>query len=217
MNAGDIAERILEAYEIQHNSGGSVGPKEPQSVALPYVHDFEDKRGWGSERLAEERKDFWQSLSRRPSARQISEADEAISWFSLVTNSDCRVALSAWALSMTTKGVFFEDECVKLGIHRQTGRRRKDRAISQIVLALGGNALLHNEEAPNSVLPDHPETDYFADNIREPRRSNGITSWADGDAFRPFVAGAETDFSWSEKRNEQRRQRRAARLKKQAA
>lgn len=216
MNEGDIAERLIEAYEIARNSGDQVGPKRLKAQAMPYVHSQKDKNGWGSERLAEERKEFWESLSRQPTARQISEADEALGWLSLVKNEAERRCLSEWAYCMASKK-FFKDVCKEMGIHPETGRRRKDRAISAILFNLGGKILLQNENAGLGVLLDDPETDYFADNITDPRRSNGIVSWADDEAFQPFIVGAKHDFSWAEARNEQRRQRRAALLKKQAA
>ncbi|MBB3144915.1 hypothetical protein FHS21_001316 [Phyllobacterium trifolii] len=216
MNEGDIAERLIEAYEIARNSSDQVGPKRLKAQAMPYLHSQADKNGWGSERLAEERKDFWESLSRTPTARQISEAEEAISWLALVKNEAERRCLSEWAYCMASKQ-FFKDVCFRMGIHPETGRRRKNRAIVSILFALGGNVLLHNKSCGNSLLHEEPETDYFADTITDPRQSNGITSWADDEAFQPFIAGAKHDFSWADKRNEQRRQRRAATLKKQAA
>ncbi|MEI4482216.1 MULTISPECIES: DUF6362 family protein [unclassified Phyllobacterium] len=216
MNEGDIAERLIEAYEIRRNSGDQVGPKPLKAQAMPYLHDHADKIGWGSERLAEERKEFFESLTRQPTARQVSEAEEALEWLSLVENEVERRCLSEWAYCMASNRVF-KEVCFKMGIHPETGRRRKDRAIATILSTLRGNVLLHNNIGPDGLLLDDPETDYFADKITDPRQTNGIMSWADDEAFQPFIAGAKHDFSWADKRNEQRRQRRAAMLKKQAA
>jgi hypothetical protein len=216
MNAGDIAERLIEAYEIQRNSHDPVGPKPLKSMSLAYVYSQADKNGWGSERLAEERKEFWESLTRQPTARQVSEADEALGWLALVSNPDNRICLSEWAWCMASKK-FFKNVCFDLVIHPETGRRRKDRAISQILAHLLRKPLVNNKNADFGQLPDDPEIVYFEDKIANPRRSNGITSWADDEAFQPFISGAKHDFSWAEKRNEIRRQKRAAALKKQAA
>jgi hypothetical protein len=185
-------------------------------MSLPYVHDWTDKMGWGGERFREERNEFWESLTRNPTARQVSEADEALGWLALVSNPDNRICLSEWAWCMASKK-FFKNVCFDMGIHPETGRRRKDRAISEILSQLVRKPLVNNKNADFDLLPDDPQIAYFADKITNPRRSNGITSWADDAAFQPFISGAKHDFSWAEKRNEQRRQKRAAALKKQAA
>lgn len=217
MTEGDIAERLIEAYEIALRSYGSVGPKAMKSMSLPYLHGQVDKNGWGSERLAEERKEFWDGLARQPTARQISEADEALGWLALVSNANNRMNLSEWAYCHASGRRYFKDSCFKWGIHPETGRRRKDRAISEIVFKLFRKPLQNNNIADFGELPDDPEISYFADKIRDPRRLNGVISWADEEAFQPIISNAEHDFSWAEKRNEQRRQRRATALKRQAA
>lgn len=218
MNIGDIAERMIEAAEISLHSYDPVGPKKLKAQAMPYVHSYADKMGWGGERLAEERKDFWQSLTRNPTARQVSEADEALSWLALVDDQKQRSALAAWVDCNASGRRYFKDWCFAQGIHPETGRRRKDRALFAILAKMVRKPLVNNDNADLDLLPDDPETDYFADKIRDRvRTKDGIGSWWQDGAFQPIIAGAQHDFSWAEKRNEQRRQRRAAMLKKQAA
>jgi hypothetical protein len=217
MNIGDIAERLIEAAEIARYSYDPVGPKKLKAQALPYMHSTADKNGWGSERLAEERKEFWQSLSRSPTARQVSEAEEAFSWLALVSDEGQRSALSAWVDCHVVGRRFFKDWCFANGIHPETGRRRKDRALFAILGHLVRKPLVKNENDDFGLLLGDPEIDYFADKIRDRVKKDGISAWWQDGAFQPIIAGAEHDFSWADKRNEQRRQRRAAMLKKQAA
>lgn len=218
MNIGEIAERLIEAAEISLHSYDPVGPKTLKAQALPYTHSYTDMMGWGSERLAEERKDFWQSLTRNPTARQVSEAEEALSWLALVEDEGQRSALAAWVYCNAGGRWFFKDWCFAEGIHPETGRRRKDRALSSIFACLVRKPLVNNDNGNLDQLPDTPETDYFADKIRDRvQTTDGITSWWQDGAFQPIIAGAKHDFSWAQKRNEIRRQRRAAMLKKQAA
>lgn len=218
MNIGDIAERLIEAAEISLHSYDPVGPKKLKAQALPYVHSYADKMGWGGERFAEERKDFWQSLTRNPTARQVSEAEEALSWLALVEDEGQRLALTAWVHCNAGGRRYFKDWCFEEGIHPETGRRRKDRALSVILAKLVRKPLVNNDNADFDLLPDDPEIAYFKGKISEgAAKADRIVSWADDEAFQPFIAGAKHDFSWAEKRNEQRRQRRAQALKKQAA
>lgn len=217
MNAGDIAERLIQAAEIDRYSGSHVGPQQPRSLALPYTFDFADKAGWGAERLAEDRKAFWESLSRRPTARQVSEAEEAWSWLALVTDERQRAALAAWVHCMAYPSRHFKDWCFGEGFHPETGRRRKDRAIACILRNLVRKPLQNIENAGFHLLLDDPEIGDIESIIEiDAPTSHRTYSWADDQAFQPFIEGAKHEFSWAERRNEIRRQR-EARKRKEAA
>ncbi|MCO6050863.1 hypothetical protein NGM99_13850 [Mesorhizobium sp. RP14(2022)] len=207
MNIGEIAERLIQAAEIERNIAVPIGPAPARSLQLPYAHDFADMNGWGKERLEEEQREFVASVSKRPTHKQVSEAEEAGSWYSLVTNQANRYALSIWVEAMAG-GRIFKDACFKAGIHPVTGRRRKDRALCEIAQAHGRKALQNNENASFGVLPDDPEIEDIEAilNTTAPKQ-NAIVGWAADDAFTPFHSDAEPDFSWSAKRNEQRRKR----------
>ena len=209
MNIGDIAERLIEAAEIMRNAVDHVGPRRVKSLALPYGYTQAEKNGWGSERLAEERKEFWESLSRQPSARQISEAEEAQTWYALVSIEQNREALSGWVHCTSGAGHFY-DWCKKRGFHVETGRRRKDRALLEIQVRLDGRMGQHSETALQEVLSNTPEIgDIDAILPASASETNGIRSWAADDAIVSVIGGAGCDFSWAERRNEIRRQRRA--------
>lgn len=217
MNIGEIAERLIEAAEIIHNSVEHVGPAHARSLPLPYEHSQADKNGWGSERLAEERKEFWESLSRRPSARQVSEAEEAQGWYALVSVEQNREALAGWVHCMAGRGHFY-DWCKKRGFHVETGRRRKDRALLEIQVRLDGRMGQHSETDLQRVLPNTPEIDDIGATIATDVKSkDGILGWTAEDAILTVFGGPTVDFSWAERRNERRRQREAAKRKRAAA
>ncbi|OWK23934.1 hypothetical protein AJ87_26320 [Rhizobium yanglingense] len=210
MNEGEIAERFIRAAEIDQMSE-RVGPKPLKAQSLQYLHTQADKNGWESERLAEERKDFWDGIGRRVSAREMSEADETRSWLRLVPNDSDRSALVNWSNCMAGDGIF-KEWCFAIGIHPETGRRRKDRAIARILLALGRKPLQHNEIDLYGVLPRTPEiSDKYA------IVAEVAAHWRDTEA-KPMACYFDTDlsgFSWADKQNERRRHREARR--KQAA
>lgn len=200
MNIGEIAERLIEAAEIIRNSVAHAGPARLKAMALPYEHSWADKNGWGSERLASERKEFFDSLTRQPTARQVSEAEEAQGWYALVTVDQNREALAGWVRCMSGGGHFY-DWCKKRGFHVETGRRRKDRALLEIQVRLDGRMGQHCESAVLGVLLDAPEIGDIPAMVDD-------TAWRSDLAI--FRQDAPLDFSWAAKRNERRRQREAA-------
>ncbi|MFC5385174.1 hypothetical protein ACFPLB_04240 [Aquamicrobium segne] len=220
MNIGEIAERLIVAAEIE---GASVrhlyGPQKPRSVSLPYEHSQADKNGWGTERLEEDRKEFFENLARQPSARQISEAEEAWGWFALVESELERAALSAWVRCMAdNKRQHFQDWCKKNGIHRETGRRRKDRALMRISTQLSRSDAQHCNFSRSHLLHSGAENKHISDTVEiDMSETLSATSWMADGAFARVLPDRFDDFSWAEKRNERRRQREAAKRKKEAA
>lgn len=215
MNPGEIAERLISAAEIDRNSIGPTGPRKPKSLNLPIVHTYADKAGWGAERLAEERKEFWNSLAKRPSARQVSEAEEAWGWLALVPVEDERAALSAWVWCQVDSRRFFKDWCRKNGIHPETGRRRKNRALFCISAHLGGNMLQHCKNGDLDGLHDGPCIDEYGVNIAASVDEIESRTWWRSD-FRLINNPELQDFSWAEARNKRRREAYARRQKKLA-
>ncbi|MEX2693688.1 hypothetical protein [Rhizobium mongolense] len=170
---------------------------------IEYPYTQADKNGWGGALLSEERKDFWSTLSRIASAREISEAEETQTWLSYVDDESERRCLTAWAWCPARKG-FFKNWCKEEGIHPETGRRRKERAILRILLALSRKPLQHNEIDLQGLLPDDPKISDKHVIIAE-----GATHWRAAEA-KPMACDFDTDlagFDWAAKQNERRRQR----------
>lgn len=228
----EIEERLILAAEIEE-FGERVGPERLKAFKLPYIHTAADKAGWNKKRgdrecqlkaedadaLAAERREFFDGKMKRPTARQFSEAEEAWGWYALVDGDDNRAALAGWARCMARhEQMHFKDWCRRNGIHEETGRRRKNRAIGSILAKLARRTLQNNETAGSGVLPETPEISDKCATVEEcaPDRG-GFRAWGDDSSFQPIVVGIDHDFSWAEKRNEIRRQREARKRKQEAA
>lgn len=207
MNEYDITERLILSAEIENAAHrGRIGPKRDQSLNLGYVHDWADKNGWGKERLKEDEIEFQESVAKRPTPQQITEAEEAWGWLALVPDQNKRSALAAWAGCMAdNKRRFFKDWCKRAGISEKTGRKRKDQAIGIIRAKLVRSDVQNNETGRFEGLPDTPETDDQYGRIGN--------AWR----FDPYSIRqkADDDFTWAAKRNERRRQREAQRRKRE--
>lgn len=204
MTGRDIGERFIRAVEISQRAFASDGPKIPRKAAwIEFAPTHADKTGWGTEALAQERKAFWNAISNTPTARQIGEAEETQSWLRFIPDDRERECLVRWAHCQATKA-FFKDWCKSAGIHPETGRRRKERAILRILISLSCGTLQHNEIDVSAMLPDDPETGHKSSIIGE-----GTTHWIADDG-RPMACDFDSalgNFDWAEKQNERRRQR----------
>jgi hypothetical protein len=224
MHIGEIAEKFIRAAEIERASHEHVGPGALRAQQLPYVHTFADKAGWrkepgdklkkGEDPLAEERRLFWERLGVTPSAQELSELEALYDWLTAVGNEEQRRALLAWARSKVG-GKSFRRWCFQVeGIHPETGRRRKDRALLQISAILGGRTMQNSQTGTNGVLASGHEISDVLDTVEEDAgRRDGLNSWATDDAFTSFLVDQKHDFSWAGKRNQQRRQREAQKRK----
>jgi hypothetical protein len=215
MNEVEITERLILAAEIEGaaafaNVGPGRGPGYVRAMALPYVHDWADKNGWGKERLKQDEREFQESVFRRPTPAQISEAEEAVGWYALVENEDHRRALAVWVDCMVdNKRRFFKDWCQCEKISEKTGRKRKDAAIARILAQLVRSDVQNCNNAPEEGLFGTPEMDDVDGRIGD--------AWR-GDPYSLKHSSGALDFSWAQKRNERRRkQREAAKRKKEAA
>ncbi|MEO3387337.1 hypothetical protein [Mesorhizobium sp. CAU 1741] len=228
MNIGEIAEKFIRAAEVERASHEHVGPAPLRAQQLPYVHDYVDKLGWrkepgdklqkGADPLADERKAFWERMGLMPTASEIKELEGLYDMLMIVENDGERRALLAWARSKVG-GKAFRRWCFQIeGIHPETGRRRKDRALARISARLVRSDVQNYNNDCSPLLHSGPEISHVSDTVDEDAgKRDGLNNWASDDAFAPFLADVIHDFSWAQKRNERRRQREAAKRKKQAA
>lgn len=210
----EIAERMIRAAEIEDRLP-RVGPGSLKAQKLPYVHSEADMRGWGkrigekdqlrkedAEAHAAHRREFWDRVS--VSARDVSEAEEAWGWLSLVETWEHRSALAAWSRCMAdNKRQFFKDWCAKQGISEKTGRKRKDRAITRIYAHLVRSDVQHCDNEVVGGLPVTPEIDDVSDTLDA--GCIGRFTWRDDPAFRPIDLPEIRSFDWAAKRNAHRR------------
>lgn len=207
MTGREIGERFIRSVQIIEKLY-RVGPSQGKSAWVDVPYTQADKNGWGSERLAAERQAFWNSINRAPKPWEITEAEITQGWLSFVTDEDERSALISWARCMALNAVF-KDWCKSRGIHPETGRRRKERAILRILLTFSRKPLQHNENDVFSLLPDTPKISDKCVNIGEEHPTNWIAEDAKTTSC-DFDKHLQ-DFSWANKRNEMRRQREARR------
>ncbi len=227
MNIGEIAELFIRAAEIDRASHVHVGPAQPRSVPLPYVHSQTDKNGWGKvpgdflavgeDPLADERKAFWERIGLTPSAHELGELEIIQAWLVGVHDEKERRALLAWARSKVG-GKAFRTWCFKIeGIHPETGRRRKDRALAKISAELVRSASQKRENPEIRVLHRGAEIGHLSDTIAEDvGEREGLNHWAADGALSGFLTDGKDDFSWATKRNERRRQREQKRKREPA-
>lgn len=220
MNTAIIQEWFIRAAEIDRQDPDHVGPKPPRSLALPYCHDWVDKLGWAKtkgdqlqeDKLEEERRIFWERMGLRPTSYELAALEKLRDWLLAVDDEKERRALWAWARARAG-GKAFNRWCFKIeGIHPETGRRRKNRAIEKIRRRFGSSDAQNNETSEIRVLRQPAENGDKEDTLEAGARpKESRTSWLDP-AFKPFlITDAEPDFSWAEKRNERRRQLRKKR------
>jgi hypothetical protein len=216
VNVGEIAEKFIRAAEVERASHEHVGPAPLRAQQLPYVHDHVDKNGWGKsplqrvikkgrliqgdwldekdDPLADERKAFWDRLGVTATAEELRELDALFG------------------------GKAFRRWCFQVeGIHPETGRRRKDRALARISAQMVRSDVQNSDIDGCGVLQSGPEISDVCDTFGEDAgKREGLNNWAAEDAFAPFLENVIHDFSWAAKRNERRRQREAAKRKKAA-
>lgn len=224
MIEGEIALRFIRAAEIDRATREHVGPAPLRAQRLPYVHTWEEKLGWrkepgdklqkGDDPLAQERREFWERMGLMPTAQELAELESLYDLLMMVDRDDERRALLAWSRAKAG-GKAFRRWCFQVeGIHPETGRRRKDRALRKICLRLSRKPSLDSEIVSGGVLQSGPEFGHLSITLDEDAgRREGLDNWAADDAFSPFIVGVKEDFSWAEKRNERRRKRDAAKRK----
>jgi hypothetical protein len=225
MNIGEIAELFIRAAEVERALPEHVGPAPVRSLDLGYVHDWIDKLGWSKQRgdklkedpLEEERRIFWERVGLRASSYELSRLEKLREWLLVVPSEGERRALLAWAMSKVG-GKKFSRWCFKVeGIHPETGRRRKDRALSRIQAHVSRRPMQHSENGEIRVLLPEPENADIEATFPEPsEQDRSPRSWLADDGFAPFLGEAiPGEFDWAEKRNARRRQREAAKRKRQ--
>jgi hypothetical protein len=211
MTREEITELFIRAAETDRRLPFGDGPKPVKAQALPYVHDAADQAGWGGERYAEERESFWESRSTRVRASDVTDWERCNELILAVEDESERRCLWHWAIGRAG-GRPFKHWCRDEGIHVETGRRRKERAITRIALGFLRKPLHNNENAHLDLLRVAPVIEHIPVNIEEPAHS---LAWMDDSAFSPAGVPELRDFTWAQKRNERRRLREAK--KKDAA
>jgi hypothetical protein len=241
MKKSDLAELFTKAAIIDRRLPIMAKPAALRAQQIPYVHDEADQRGWfpvagrtKSERIAnrkklkcslqegdigryaEERMKMLDPDHQRILPEDVTDWETVNEYLWLVTDEDNRKALLNWAKAKAG-GRPFKHWCKKNGIHEETGRRRKDRALGVISAHLIRIKSQNDAIDVLALLPTPPFFEHISDNISRHIEEPKPGTWMDDLAFSPVEHPEVRDFSWAEKRNEARRQRERKRREQQAA
>lgn len=152
VRAAYLFRQDIREQENRQSSGRSPWPR--------YFHEREDIAGWS----AKDRKAYEARLSRnggdygdaRRSREAIDLRQKATRLIALASNESQRRCLWAWAMAKAG-GVPFVVWCERENIHVETGTRRKNRAVSEIVAKDKSDAPLDSANDDFAVLPEAPE------------------------------------------------------------
>lgn len=124
-----IRARFAEAADIARRLP-RVGISTASGFWPAYEYTFEDKAGWGTKRLAEERE--LREQRRPPTSAALSRHDEVMDWTArLIHDERHRHIVWAWAMAQSG-GPSFSERCRRRGWVKVTAYRRRDAAIQTI-------------------------------------------------------------------------------------
>jgi hypothetical protein len=243
MNKDEITDLFIKGAAIEKRLPVDfVRPAGLRAQQLPYLHSFDDMRGWfsvggrtKSERIAnrkktgdqqeegdfgryvEERMNLWDPDHQKLEATDVSDWEKRMALVAMVSVEKNRRALWAWAKAKSG-GLHFTKWCKKEGIHEMTGQRRKDKAIKELVHLLREPSQ-HSQNGENAVLPLPPVFWHVSDNIAADAPIDERTAYRDPDA-KPMACYFDselTDFDWALKQNAKRKQRAAEKAAREKA
>lgn len=207
MTPMQIAELFIEAAEVDRKLPDTARPKKLRAQSLSYVHDWEDMRHWGDERHEEHRAEMFGTV--KLTHRDVSNWELCNDLITFVTSEPARRSLWAWATAKAG-GLPFSKWCKQNRISRETGRRRKNRAILEI---FGQVARINGQNYKNGlsdVLHVDSENGHIVVNIADDEPAKQPLNWRSDKAL---ASEEDRNFDWAEARNERRRQRYAQRQK----
>lgn len=242
MNIRTIKDLLIDAVQLDRRSHEHVGPRHLRAQQFAYEHDFQDMAGWGKAlgdkkcQLTPDDADpygpkgqlsraFWEQFDREPTPAEMSRAHAVHGWIMLVDDVKERRALIGW-LHSKAGGKSFRRWCKQIeGISQTTGLKRKNRALEKIFLSLGRSGIPHDFSPAGQGLPFAGDFGDVSATIAT-GADEGIDRWSAADAkpqvkihhvgSRREVAVQRSEMTWAEKQNARRRQREAARRKKEA-
>ena len=220
MTEAEVAEMFIRAAETERKLPRTgERPKAYGSYALPYVHSQADMNGWGSrpgerdqlkpedrEQHAAHRAAFWEGQTARATTSDVTEWQAALDLTATLSDEGQRRALWAWAFSKVGMGSF-KDWCFnREGIHPETGRRRKDRAVARISANLVRKGPLREKLQAQRVLAEPAENAYLEHTFEDGAQKRATdNSWRSDPSLKPIFDSTIRDTSWADKRNERRR------------
>lgn len=208
MTPTEIAELFIHAAEVDRRLPQTAKPKQLKAQNLGYVHSWEEMREWGDARHKEHRAEMFAKT--KLTTQDVSDWEKCNHLILYVRDEDRRRCLWNWAIAQAG-GKSFTQWCKKQGFTRETGRRRKNRAILEIFGEIARNNGLNNKTTLNGVLQVCAETGHIQVTIGDDATEKQPLNWRDD--FALINEPDEQNFEWADARNQRRRQKYAERQK----
>lgn len=130
-----IRERLLLAAKLTERSTGRAGPKAYGNSWPPMLREFVDLVAQESGQEGERDRDV-NRIMLQPTARQISQAEEALTWRRHVTEAQALAALNIWLRCKALRIRSWQREARTRGFSTSTAKRRLERAFFLIALGI---------------------------------------------------------------------------------
>jgi hypothetical protein len=153
MTFSEIQELFIAGALTDRRLPNTARPKQLKSQSLPFVHSWEDLNGWDAKDKEARNWEWLDPAQLRLTTKDVSDWELTMKLIVLVDDEKNRRCLFAWSRA-EAGGKAFNAWCKAEGIHRNTGARRKDRAIMQIEASLTRNVLFNNDNVQYEVLPE---------------------------------------------------------------
>lgn len=135
-NAVDIIrERLTLAAKLIERTAGRAGPKQYGNSWPPMMREFADLVAQEEAHEGERDREH-NRITLQPTARQISQAEEALTWRRYVTEAQALAALNIWLRCRALRIRSWQKEAVRRGFSRETAKRRLARAFFLIAVGL---------------------------------------------------------------------------------
>jgi hypothetical protein len=207
MTPTEIAELFIHAAEVDRRLPQTAKPKELKAQNLGYAHSWEEMRGWDDARHKEHRAEMFAKT--KLTTQDVSDWERCNDLILSVQDEVRRRCLWNWAIAQAG-GQSFTKWCAKQGFSRETGRKKKNRAILEIfgeIVRING---LHYKNTLNGELQVCAETGHIQVIIGDSAELKKSLSWRQDKAI---SSEEDRSFEWADARNQRRRQKYAERQK----
>lgn len=130
-----IRERLQFSARLIERTSHRAGPKSYGNSWPPMMREFADLVAQ-EEGIAGDRDRDRNRIILQPTARQITMAEEALTWRKYVTEAQALAALNIWLRCKALRIRSWQKEAVRRGFSRETAKRRLARAFFLIAVGL---------------------------------------------------------------------------------
>jgi hypothetical protein len=197
MEAVEVEALFISAAFVDKDLPISAGPR-LRRQSLPILHDEKDLAGWSAADRAAAQRTFDPEAPSR-SREAVTLWEQANELMRLVECEKARRSLWAWAKAKAG-GKHLKTWCSEEGISAETGRRRKDRAVSIIAAKTSEQPV--EPQCPAACALEGLQIEGERTTVPEP---TSIRSWLDEDAEAVKIVVVNKWRGWKEERNAMRR------------